>query len=75
MQLDKKMLDRVLMMNDEQLGELIRRIATEAGVDPAALGLNTQNIQGVRQALGSATEEDVKELNAVYESYKQNRHP
>ena len=75
MQLDKKMLDRVLMMNDEQLGELIRRIATEAGVDPVALGLNTQNLQGIRQALGSATEEDVKELNAVYESYKQNRRP
>ena len=75
MQLDRNMLDRVLKMNDEQLGELIKRIAAQAGVDPDALGLNTQSLQGVRQALGSATEKDIKELGAVYESYKQNRHP
>lgn len=75
MQLDKKMLNRVLMMNDDQLGELIKSIAAEAGIDPAALGLNTQNIQGIRQALGSATEADLKELNTVYDSYKQRKKP
>ena len=75
MQLDKKMLDRVLTMNDEQLGALIQQIAAEAGVDPAALGLNPHSIGELRRALGSATEEDVKSLNAVYEAYKQNRRP
>lgn len=75
MQLDKKMLNRVLMMNDDQLGELIKSIAAEAGIDPAALGLNTQNIQGIRQALGNATEADLKELNTVYDSYKQRKKP
>lgn len=75
MQLDRKMLDQVLTMNDEQLGELIRRIAAEAGVDPAVLGLNPQNVRALRQALGSATEKDIKELGVMYESYKQNRRP
>ncbi len=73
MQLDKKMLDRLLTMNDEQLGALIQKIAAEAGIDPMALGLNPQNIAGIRQALGSATEQDLQQLNSVYDTYRQNR--
>ena len=75
MQFDKKMLDRILTMNDEELGELIAKIAAEAGVDPAALGIHPQNIRNIRQALGSATEQDLKQLNAVYDSYKQTKRP
>lgn len=73
MQIDRKMLDRLLMMNDEQLGEVVRTIAAEAGIDPAVLGLNPQNIQSIRQALGSATENDLQQLNNVYDAYKQNK--
>ncbi len=73
MQLDQKMLNRLLTMNDQQLGEVIQRIASEAGIDPAALGLNPQNMQSIRQALGSATESDLQQLNAVYDTYKQNK--
>lgn len=73
MQIDRKMLDRLLMMNDEQLGEVVRTIAAEAGIDPAVLGLNPQNIQSIRQALGSATESDLQQLNNVYDAYKQNK--
>lgn len=73
MQLDRKMLDRLLNLNDEQLGELIKSIASEAGIDPAQLGLNPDNIKGIRAALGSATEQDIAHLNDVYHSYKQNR--
>ena len=73
MQIDRKMLDRLLMMNDEQLGEVVRTIAAEAGIDPAVLGLNPQNIQSIRQALCSATQSDLQQLNNVYDAYKQNR--
>lgn len=73
MQIDQKMLNRLLAMNDEQLGDVIKNIATEAGIDPAQLGLNPQNINSIRQALGGATEQDLQQLNAVYDSYKQNR--
>ena len=74
MQFDKKMLDRVLTMNDEQLAELIKKIATEAGIDPAMLGLNTASISNIRQALGNATEQDIQQLNSIYDTYRQNRH-
>ena len=73
MQIDRKMLDRLLMMNDKQLGEVVRTIAAEAGIDPAVLGLNPQNIQSIRQALGSATQSDLQQLNNVYDAYKQNK--
>ncbi len=74
MQIDQKMLSRLLTMNDRQLAELIQKIAAETGIDPAALGLNPQNIASIRQALGSATEQDLAQLNQVYDTYKQNRH-
>ena len=73
MQLDQKMLNRILTMNDEQLASLVNEIAKEAGIDPAMLGLTPKNIAGVRQALGSATEEDIQKMNGVYEEYRRQR--
>ena len=67
------MLNRLLAMNDEQLGALIGQIASEAGIDPAELGLQPQNIASIRQALGNATDADLEKLNRVYEDYRQNR--
>ena len=73
MQLDQNMLNRLLTMNDEQLGALIGQIAQEAGIDPAELGLNPKNIASVRQALGNASQEDLARLNEVYGDYRKNR--
>ena len=73
MQLDQKMLNRLLSMNDAQLGALIQQIAQEAGIDPAELGLQPQNIASVRQALSTATNEDLEKLNQVYDDYRNNR--
>ncbi len=73
MQIDQKMLNRLLTMNDDQLGSLIGEIAREAGIDPSELGLNPQNIASVRQALGSATDEDLQKMNAVYDEYRKQR--
>lgn len=73
MQIDKKSLERLLTMNDSQLSELIKKIAEESGIDPAVLGLNPQNIQSIRQALGSASDQDLTQLNQIYDTYRQNR--
>ena len=45
MQIDQKTLARLLAMNDAQLGTVIEKIAAEAGIDPALLGLNPKNIE------------------------------
>jgi len=73
MQIDQKMLNRLLTMSDEQLGEVIQSIAKESGIDPRSLGLNPDNIASIRQALGGATEEDLKQLNSIYNDYRKNR--
>lgn len=73
MQIDPKMLNRLLSMNDAQLAELIRSVATEAGIDPAQIGLNPQSISDIRRALGAASEQDLKQINDIYQIYRQNR--
>lgn len=73
MQIDKKMLDRLLGMNDDQLGDLIRRIATESGIDPAVLGISTENIAAIRAALSNADTQDLAQYNQIYEAYRKNR--
>lgn len=73
MQIDRNALNRILGMNDEQLSALITQIARETGIDPAALGLNPQNIAGVRSALSGATESDIQKLDALYADYRRNR--
>ena len=73
MQIDPKMLKRLLSMNDEQLKELIDQIAREAGVDPSALGLRPENLQSVRQALSNATDSDLEQFNQIYNAYRQSR--
>jgi hypothetical protein len=72
MELDKKMLESLLAMNDRQLGELIEKIAAESGIDPARLCLNPDQIQKIRQVLASATDADLQRLTAVYRAYRQN---
>ena len=67
------MLNGLLAMNDDQLGTLIGEIAREAGIDPSELGLNPQNVAQIRSALGSATDEDLQKMNAVYDEYRRQR--
>lgn len=73
MQIDRNMLEKLLTMNDAELRSVIETVATEAGIDPAMLGLDTQNIGSIRRALGSATDTDIKQINTLYHTYKQNK--
>ena len=73
MQLDQNMLNRLLTMNDSQLAAFIGEIARGAGIDPAELGLNPQNMAELRRALGGATSEDLAKMNDVYEEYRRQK--
>lgn len=73
MQIDERMLKRLLAMNDEQLGQMIQKIAAETGIDPAQLGINAQSIESVRSALGSIGEDELEGINRLYEDYRRNR--
>lgn len=73
MELDQNMLNRLLSMNDKQLAEVVKRIAREAGIDPSQLGLNPDHMESIRQALGGASAEDLQQMNAIYQAYRENR--
>ena len=73
MQIDESMLKKLLAMNDEQLGQMIQKIAAESGIDPAQLGINPQNIESVRSALGSIGEDELEGINRLYEDYRRGK--
>ena len=60
-------------MNDEQLGQMIQKIAAESGIDPAQLGINPQNIESVRSALGSIGEDELEGINRLHEDYRRGK--
>ena len=70
MQIDRKSLEKLLMLNDRQLGIIIKKIASESGIDPSALNINPNDIASVRRALSSATDDDIKRITQQYEDYK-----
>lgn len=59
MQLDKKTLDRLLKLNDDQLRLLLARLLAEYGVDPAVVPLAGMDVSKLREVLSSATDEDI----------------
>lgn len=73
MQLDQRMLNRLLSLNDDQLAATIQKIAAESGIDPAQLGLSAENVSEIRRVLGSVSDAELTQLNTVYESYRKNR--
>ena len=73
MQIDERMLKKLLAMNDEQLGQMIQKIAAESGIDPTQLGINPQNIESVRSALGSIGEDELEGINRLYEDYRRGK--
>lgn len=72
MQIDKKQLERLLMLNDRQLSLIITKLAAESGIDPATLNMNLNDVASIRRALSGATEEDLKNIVSQYEDYKRN---
>ena len=62
MQFDRKALDRLLLLNDRQLETVVRKLATDYGLDLKSLNITTDNLKGLRQALRSATDEELSAL-------------
>ena len=59
MQLDKKSLERLLKLNDEQLRGVLGKLLAEYGVDVSRVPLAQMDMKALRGVLAAATEEDV----------------
>ena len=60
MQLDKKSLERLLALSDDQLRAVLRGLLKEYGVDPSTVPLEQFDMSKLRVALSGATDEDIK---------------
>ena len=73
MKLDRKALDRLLSLNDTQLKGVIESIAAESGLDLSSFGISQRDITSIRNALSSATDEDIQKASEQLNEYNKNR--
>ena len=59
MQLDRKSLDKLLALDDNQLRRVLRGLLTQYGIDPSAIPLDQFDIGKLRAILQTATDEDI----------------
>ena len=59
MKLDKSAVERLLALSDEQLRQVLLRLAGDNGIDLSGMTIRADDIAGVRQALRIATDEDI----------------
>ena len=69
MQLNQNAINHLLSMNDEQLTRMIKQLATDSGIDLSSVGVDPKSLQALRQALGSATDADIKRMTPIYEEF------
>lgn len=68
MQIDRQALERLLSMNDKQLKSVINRLAAQSGINPSDFNIDPKSIESIRQALSSASDEDLKRIAEQYEA-------
>ncbi|MBP3396059.1 MAG: hypothetical protein J6L87_02680 [Clostridia bacterium] len=62
MQLDRNMLNKLLSLNDKQLEAVVRRFGEEYGLDLSQFHVMPGNMESLRQALRTATDEELLQL-------------
>lgn len=59
MKLDRNAVNALLALDDDQLRAVIRGLAARSGVTTEALRISEHDIASIRQALRTATDEDI----------------
>ena len=62
MKLDRKALNRLLSLNDAQLRAVVNKLANEYHVDISKLSVKEGDMEGLRRALRTATDEELLSL-------------
>ena len=65
MKIDKKSLECLLTLNDDQLRAVLRGLLKEYGIDPSGIPLEQFNMSQLRAALSGATDEDVQRFASM----------
>ena len=59
MQIDRKAIERMLSLKDEQLKAVIRSLADNAGLDLSSFQISNNDVESIRRALSNATDADI----------------
>lgn len=75
MMLDKKSMELLLRLGDDGLVAVIKKLASEAGLDPNSINPSKEQINGIRAALSTATDDDIKRASEMIQSFKGAKKP
>lgn len=73
MTLDKKSVDMILRLKDEQLVSVIRKLATGVGIDANNINPSPEQISSIRRALSTATDDDLKRANEIIKEFNNSK--
>lgn len=73
MEIKRENIDKLLNLNDWQLKLMIQKLIKESGIDPAEFNINTNSIESIRNALRSASDQDLKNIAEQYERNQKNK--
>ncbi len=73
MTLDKKSVDMILRLKDEQLVSVIRKLATGVGIDANNINPSPEQISSIRQALSTATDSDLKRAGEIIREFNNSK--
>lgn len=62
MQLDRKMLNRLLSLSDSQLQAVIQKLASEYGLDLSRFHVGSGDMAAIRNAIRNASDADLLDL-------------
>ena len=65
MKIDKKMLDMVLKLNDDQLWSTIKLIASRSGIESVKGMERPKDMSKIRNALGQLTDADIARATEI----------
>ena len=66
MPLDKKQIDRLLRLNDDQLRAVLEKLLASYGVDTSRVPLATLDVGALRGLLQNASEQDVERFLQMF---------
>lgn len=70
MQLDQKMLQRMLSLDDDRLKDVIRSLAENSGLDLSGFNISPDDINSIRTALSGATDEDLRRASKQLRDFR-----
>ena len=70
MMLDKRSVELLLHLPDDQLVMIIKKLASDAGVDVKNLDISKEQISGIRNALSIATDDDLIRASELISNFK-----